>query len=162
MTDREDTWLRNDGPKDDFIVRWLQVSDIVDRNEDNIITTAEVVVGFADILGYQCKQAIFYVILFEQSIFVLTCSLASSTSDASSHVWSKSYLYRAVWTSFTEPYVFNWHAMAGNLLNLSKARYTSTTTKHEQEEKQKQKKKNIPSPKKTTTTKYIKHVWNTG
>ncbi|XP_025092538.1 uncharacterized protein LOC112563052 [Pomacea canaliculata] len=29
------------------------VSDLMDRNQDNVISTAEIVVGFAEILGYQ-------------------------------------------------------------------------------------------------------------
>ncbi|XP_025092711.1 uncharacterized protein LOC112563162 [Pomacea canaliculata] len=33
------------------------VADIVDRNQDNVITTAEVVIGFGDILGYQFSMA---------------------------------------------------------------------------------------------------------
>lgn len=32
-----------------------QVADLLDRNQDNIITVGEVVVGFGEILNYQCK-----------------------------------------------------------------------------------------------------------
>lgn len=40
------------------MILFPQVADIVDRNQDNVITTAEVVIGFGDILGYQCKQSL--------------------------------------------------------------------------------------------------------
>ncbi|XP_025092372.1 uncharacterized protein LOC112562955 [Pomacea canaliculata] len=52
------------------------VSDIVDRNEDNIITTAEVVVGFADILGYQFQTSEALILLMNRDqLLVLAAEL---------------------------------------------------------------------------------------
>lgn len=34
-----------------------QVADIIDRNQDNIITVGEIVVGFGEILDYRCMSS---------------------------------------------------------------------------------------------------------
>ncbi|PVD32854.1 hypothetical protein C0Q70_08301 [Pomacea canaliculata] len=88
------------------------VADIVDRNEDNIITVGEFVVGFADILQYQLP-------LSEGVILGMTReALVALAAAAGLHITK-------------EEFVTRWHARFGDSMEFARATFEAYDTNHD-------------------------------